>query len=480
VSTKKLNPFIWNAFEQFGSQAINLILGLIMLKYLTPSDYGFFVIPFLVYNLLKTCQDLGSHELIFRKPDFDSKLLQQVLGFTMIISILIIITSLILPPDFFKLFSTSYKTDKLYINFLVPLLLLTGVSLSYEYYCRKTLKFHLTAVSNLFATLLSGLFGIYFAKNNFGTDSLLYKQIAYVALYIFILLTLTKVKFFPDFKIKIIWKERNFYLPLFTSQILAFSSRNLDNLLIGKYLGIEKLGVYDRAYKFLSIPISQIGNTFHRVVLPILSGNSSDRVKMLNIYLKFLYLISLILFPFLTISAILAEDIVNLIFGSSWVEAIPIIQIFSIAACYQSIGGLNYSIILIDNKTIYFKNLMIFFNILYLIIFLCFTICVPDLNLLVLCYSAATLFFNIYIFRIASKFFHISLFKIFNHISDIIINCFIIVLILLILKNYIQIDSINYLIIIYSIAYTIYIILQFAMNGKKVKETIKYFLESNF
>lgn len=475
-----MKPFLWNILDQFGSQIINLVLSLIMLRFLTPNDYGLFVIPFLIYNLLKTFQDLGSHDLIFRSAAFDIQFLKQILGFTLIISFLIIAIALVLPINFFALISNSFQTDKDYFIKLIPLLTFTGFNLSLEYYCRKTLQFNITAISNLSSTFLAGIFGIYLAKNGFNTDSLLYKQILFVVLYFGFAMILTKGILFPSFSVKSVWKERDFFLPLFTSQILAFGSRNLDNLFIGKYLGVEKLGLYDRAYKFLSTPLGQIGGTFHRVILPVLTKLSPDKTKMLEVFSNFLFLISLIIFPFLFLLAALAKEFVLLFFGSAWIEAIPIIQIFSIAACYQSIGGINYGIILLDNKTKYYKNLMIIFNILYFIIFILFTRFIPNLKLLVLCYSIATLFFNIYIFNIAAKYFRISLYNLVKIISIPLFLSSLLTAHLLFIKTILEINSFSRFILVAFLSLMLYFYLYLTFFKKNYIQLKSFIIKSNF
>ncbi|TGV78522.1 lipopolysaccharide biosynthesis protein, partial [Mesorhizobium sp. M2D.F.Ca.ET.145.01.1.1] len=50
-----------------------------------------------------------------------------------------------------------------------------------------------------------------------------------------------------------------------------FFARNLDNVLIGKYWGEAQLGLYDRAYKLLLFPLSQITNPLSKVMVPALS-----------------------------------------------------------------------------------------------------------------------------------------------------------------------------------------------------------------
>src|SRR3546814_14240940 len=53
--------------------------------------------------------------------------------------------------------------------------------------------------------------------------------------------------------------------------ILNFISRNADNVLIGRFTSATQPGYYDRAYKLLLFPLSQINNPVGRVLIPIFS-----------------------------------------------------------------------------------------------------------------------------------------------------------------------------------------------------------------
>ena len=53
--------------------------------------------------------------------------------------------------------------------------------------------------------------------------------------------------------------------------VANFFARNLDNVLIGHTWGDRPLGLYDRAYKLLLMPLQQINNPMSKVMLPVLA-----------------------------------------------------------------------------------------------------------------------------------------------------------------------------------------------------------------
>src|SRR3546814_16295601 len=68
--------------------------------------------------------------------------------------------------------------------------------------------------------------------------------------------------------------------------ILNFISRNADNVLIGRFTSATQLGYYDRAYKLLLFPLSQINNPVGRVLIPILSRLVAQPERYRQAYLR--------------------------------------------------------------------------------------------------------------------------------------------------------------------------------------------------
>lgn len=92
------------------------------------------------------------------------------------------------------------------------------------------------------------------------------------------------VRFFLD------WPDAREYLrfgvPLFASAIVIFLIYNLDNFLVGTYLGSVQLGYYALAFTLATFIVRLLNETVHNVLLPTLSKIQRDPVAMRRWYLK--------------------------------------------------------------------------------------------------------------------------------------------------------------------------------------------------
>ena len=141
----------------------------------------------------------------------------------------------------------------------------------------------------------------------------------------------------PDFRID---REIFFFGANLTStNMLNFFARNLDNILIGKYVGVSALGYYDRAYKLLLFPLQAINLPLGRVVIPILSRMQGDLPRIREAYMKSVSVIGLTIIPGIVALAISSNETIKLLFGERWMAAAPIFSWLGVVCVFQPIGN---------------------------------------------------------------------------------------------------------------------------------------------
>ncbi len=117
--------------------------------------------------------------------------------------------------------------------------------------------------------------------------------------------------------------------------ILNFFARNLDNVLIGRFHGASELGLYDRAYKLLLLPLEQVTHPLGRVMLPYLSRNQSNEPVYRQMYERAATALMAITQPGILVLTVFAEDAFRILFGPAWLGAAPIFQCLGAAALLQ-------------------------------------------------------------------------------------------------------------------------------------------------
>jgi O-antigen/teichoic acid export membrane protein len=114
-----------------------------------------------------------------------------------------------------------------------------------------------------------------------------------------------------------------------------YFARNADNMLIGRYLGAQALGLYSRAYQLLMMPIAQVRAPLDQVAMPALSSLRGDPQRYARYYRGLLDLYLLIMMPIVFLSALEAEFLVTLLLGRQWLGMVPVFRILALAGLLQ-------------------------------------------------------------------------------------------------------------------------------------------------
>jgi len=112
---------------------------------------------------------------------------------------------------------------------------------------------------------------------------------------------------------------------------------NMDNLLVGRFLGSAPLGFYNLAYNLLVFPASNISTVVGRVMFPALSKIQHDKQLMRDAYVTANRYIAAVSFPLMIWVLVTAPQLVRVVYGPKWISVIPLIQIFALAGLEQSI-----------------------------------------------------------------------------------------------------------------------------------------------
>lgn len=198
----------------------------------------------------------------------------------------------------------------------------------------------LTIIENT-AHLLSSVIAITMAYYGFGVWSLIANAVLNVTIRTII------VFFVSDYRPKIVYDLKvikdlwQYSYNVSGNGFLTYWIRNLDNLMIGKMIGQQPLGIYNMAYTIMLLPMRNISSVVKDVLFPSFSSIGNDIDKIRKVYLQVVQTVALITFPLLAGLACLSDLFVNIVLGDKWLEMIPIMALLSLVAIPQSIFTIN-------------------------------------------------------------------------------------------------------------------------------------------
>ncbi|MEB3122932.1 MAG: oligosaccharide flippase family protein [Snowella sp.] len=127
----------------------------------------------------------------------------------------------------------------------------------------------------------------------------------------------------------------SFSLFQFGFNFINFFSRNLDNILVGRYLGAVSLGIYGKAYVLMRYPLMLLTFAMGPAIQPVMRKYSDNPEKAEKIHSNFIFKLSFIGIFVGLIVIIFRNWIVLVLLGNQWKEVIPLVSILALSIPIQ-------------------------------------------------------------------------------------------------------------------------------------------------
>jgi O-antigen/teichoic acid export membrane protein len=337
LKQKTITSLGWSTAGSFGKQGIQFLISVVLTRLLVPEDFGLLGMILVLTGIATLFNDLGFGAALIHKKSLEERHLSSVfwlnLGVglfltTFIIAIAPLVASFYREPQLVSL------TRVVAINFFVGAFGIVQKNLFSRH-----MQFRELAAIDFFAVLFAGCIAITMAFSGFGVWSLVAQLVSLTVLSV--LLLWVRSKWHPQFiiqwqAIKELWP---FSSNLLGSQLLNYGVRNVDYLLIGRYIGSWDLGIYTRAYTTMLLPINQVTAVVGRVMFPALSRIQDNVSKVKQVYLYSNRMIALITMPLMLGLIVTARPFVLTFFGPKWEAVVPILQVLCLVGVRQTLGS---------------------------------------------------------------------------------------------------------------------------------------------
>src|SRR5207237_4700818 len=112
------------------------------------------------------------------------------------------------------------------------------------------------------------------------------------------------------------------------------ASTRISELCLGRLLGLDQLGLYNRATGINVMLWSNVNYLVGRVLLVEFANLIRRGVPLRSRYLEAVSMMTALLWPALAGLAVLSKPIINLVYGSKWLPASGALVLVSIASMF--------------------------------------------------------------------------------------------------------------------------------------------------
>jgi O-antigen/teichoic acid export membrane protein len=132
--------------------------------------------------------------------------------------------------------------------------------------------------------------------------------------------------------------------------IFQYLFRQGDDAVVGRILGAPSLGLYQVAYKISSLPISEVADVVARVTFPVYIKISKDNKRFKNAFYKTMLAVSILAIPLGLAIFLFSREIILVILGDKWLEAVPVLKVLSIYGILRALINPSLTVFLAVKK----------------------------------------------------------------------------------------------------------------------------------
>jgi len=331
LTTKTVHGVSWNLIATVSNSVLQIVYTAIMARLLTPSDFGLMAMAMVIIKFGNYFSKMGMAHALVQKKDLTNDDIRSVFTSSIFMGLLISFIIYITAPSFQYVFDTKDVVPL--IKLLAITFVLKGLSITSLGLLGKNMEFKTIALIEISIYVVGNMgIAIFLAYQGMGVYSLIYGGIAQQILMFIISYSSSKHDLRPLFN----WKV---YKPLFSYgsrktliSFLEYIGSSIDTFLIARFFGSVKLGLYKKARMVAILPTYNLTLSISKVIFPAFSTIQNDQPKLGKAYLSSLTLVSAFLFPIsLGISAA-SEEIILVILGEQWTDAIPMLTVLALVA----------------------------------------------------------------------------------------------------------------------------------------------------
>jgi len=349
LETRTVRGIGWSASSQIARLLMQILISAILARLLVPSDFGLIAMVTVFSSFVAIFSDFGLTSAIVQKKEVSDEALSSTFWINVCLGALLTIALAASAPLIAAFYSQPTLTPL--VVFISTTFFIASFSNVQSGLLMKRMNFKALAVINICAIGISGPIAVLLTFSGYGVWSLAWYTV--LSTLIMVVLTWIYARWIPHFLLGLRHMRG---LLRFGANLTGFSfvnyfALNMDNLLVGRFLGSGPLGFYNLAYTLLVFPASNISSVVARVMFPALSIIQYDKQLVREAYITANRYIAVISFPLMIWVLVTAPQLILVVYGPKWISVIPLVQIFALAAIQQSIANNVGWIFLSQGKT---------------------------------------------------------------------------------------------------------------------------------
>ena len=331
LKEKTAKGLMWGAINNGTMQVLNLLIGIIVLRQLTPEDTGLVGMLAIFTAIAGNLQSSGFSTALINEKQPTAQQYNSVFWFNILMGGLLYVLLFLSAPLIAWFFHQPRLTEL--SRFLFLSFFISSFGISTNAYMVKNMMNREITIVNLTALVISGSTAIVMALNGMAYWSLAWQQVVNSAM--LILGRFYYVKWKPSLRM-----------------IVNTVNQNLLTVIFGRlFRDARVVGNFFQAYKWDSMAFQTVGGMVGQVAQPVLVSVREEKEREQQVFRKMLRFTAFLSFPVLFGLALVAREFILCTIGYEWIECVPLLQILCISGAFMPIYTLYQNLVISHGRS---------------------------------------------------------------------------------------------------------------------------------
>jgi O-antigen/teichoic acid export membrane protein len=333
----------WTLIDNWGSQIVALGIFLLLASLLQPVDFGLVALAAVFVQFAQIFVDQGLGDAIIQRKSLTRTQIDTAFWIAMGTGLALTIVGIVVAGPISTLVRQPALAPILQVlSISFVLVALSSIQLAL---LRREMQFRSLALRRLAALACGGVVGIAAAYLGYGVWALVAQQLTSATVSVVLLWAASPWRPGFGFSRSAFRSLFSFGLNIVGGDVLAFASRNADNLLIGVFLGPTQLGFYAIGYRILDVSVTILLNAARKLAFPTLSRLQAQPDRLRSAYNRMTQVVGTITLPGYVLLALVAQEAVLVILGSKWAASGPVAAVLMLVGPVLAIQAFSGSLL---------------------------------------------------------------------------------------------------------------------------------------
>ena len=352
LKEKTKSGLLWAAFSNTTQQAVMMIIGIILANILSVSDYGMVAMLTLFSIIATQLQDGGFYYALAVKKKATDEDFNSAFWFNIIMSLILYAILFSAAPLIAKFNHTPELTKiarVLFIGFI-----LTGSGSAHAAYLYRNLMIRQKTISQVYASLISGIAGIIAAVSGLNYWSLVIMDLTYKLTYNILIWKASPWRPTWHIDLRPAFGMFGFSSRLLITNMLTTVNNQLLQTILGHFYVSTQVGQYSQANKWTVTGNSLLTGIINSVAQPVLASVNNEEGRQLRIFRKMLRFTVMLSLPALFGLGLIAPEFIYLTIGEKWLPCVPYMQILCVGGAFIPINQMFSNLLISKEQSNYY------------------------------------------------------------------------------------------------------------------------------